>query len=510
MSLLHTIVAPTSLSPSAITIIRITGPSALSSLSLLHPPTLPRPRTAYYRSLLSPSPSKEVVDRILAFHLPPTKNSLSPYDTVEFHLHGAVPIVRKALSLLSDLEGFRPAHRGEFTQLSFRTNRLPGGMLGLEAFAALMGASTERERRVVQRWNEKSGNKDAWESVKREIIKARAGVEAVIEFGETDGGDNEGIGEGEGSGAWEDARTTVQRLLKLLKKQLEKTSRTQLLTEGTRIAIFGPPNAGKSSLTNWLSKNTVSIVTPFEGTTRDVIETPIDYKGFKVLLSDTAGLRFLDMEDQSSGNFAEAQKEIERIGIEKAIDAVKRATLPLLLLSIPDTFSSTADQPPALNKSISQLLRSFSPTSPLLVLLNKSDLLPSSSPSLSSISVSLKSHLSSAYGLTKARVFVGSVKTGDLGEVETGLEEALENCTLSDNERVEGEEEGWIMNLRQASNTRACVENLEDFLKCDLKDIVFAAEELRLATTEIERLIGGGVDVEDVLGEIFGNFCIGK
>lgn len=247
------------------------------------------------------------------------------------------------------------------------------------------------------------------------------------------------------------------------------------MRSGIRLVIFGPPNAGKSSLLNFFAQREAAIVTHVPGTTRDIMELSLDIAGLPVLVSDTAGLRKTD-------------DLVENIGVERAKTAVLGADLSLLVLSFPEALSVGSLEIPQSLKSL------VSPNT--FFLLNKSDLCPS---------VPEQSFGHEFHG----RAWSVSLTTG------AGTSEFLEGFSAALQERYnlfqdESQSEApLITHARHRTHLTSALQFVEAFLATPAEDIVLGAEELRYASQAIGK-VSGLIDVEDVLDALFKDFCIGK
>ncbi|XP_045051575.2 tRNA modification GTPase GTPBP3, mitochondrial isoform X4 [Desmodus rotundus] len=261
-----------------IAVIRTSGPASEHALrSLTAPRDLPPARRACLRLLTDPR-SGEPLDRALVLWFPGPQ-SFTGEDCAEFHVHGGSAVVSGVLQALGRVPGLRPAEAGEFTRRAFAHGKL--SLTEVEGLADLIHAETEAQRRQALRQldGELGHLCHGWAET---LTKALAHVEAYIDFGEDDNLEE---------GILERADSQVQELEVALNTHLRDARRGQRLRSGAHVVVTGPPNAGKSSLVNLLSRKPVSIVSPEPGTTRDILETPVDLAGFPVLLSDTAGLR---------------------------------------------------------------------------------------------------------------------------------------------------------------------------------------------------------------------------
>jgi len=235
----------------------------------------------------------------------------------------------------------------------------------------------------------------------------------------------------------------------------------EIIREGFKIAIIGPTNAGKSSLLNNLSKREVAIVSEIAGTTRDVVETHLNIDGYPVIISDTAGIR-------------ESKDEIEKKGIKLSLKKAENADLKLVVVD-----AKSID----LSGFLNDLLKNDA-----ILVVNKSDLLHEElNPEIKKLNyvlISLKNNL-------------------NIEKLIEKIKENLKNKFIS-------EEDILITRERHRQHLIQCVDHLKNFTdKNDKNDFDKAAEDLRLATRQLGMIVGK-VDVEEILGSIFNDFCIGK
>ncbi|KAK4703438.1 tRNA modification GTPase, partial [Phenoliferia sp. Uapishka_3] len=392
---------------------------------------------------------------------------------------------------------------------------LGSGTAPTDGIRDLVEADTETQRKLAAR--QANGHmRKVYDDMRSSVIEAMSLVEALIDFGE-----DEGISEG----VFDDARSRVCKLLDLVKKHLDDGRRGEIIRSGFQIAIVGPPNAGKSSLLNWFAQRDAAIVTSTPGTTRDIVEVSLDFHGFSVTIADTAGIR-------------ETRDEIEAIGVERAKQRALGSDLKILVLdSGGDAFIE--------DQEFLDLLSSVD--SSTIIVLNKSDLVQESRQAFTS---KVEGHLhqwrKNWIGKETPTPFVSmSVKEGTgLVEFTDGLKSLLaERSKLSDdmedtplvtqvrhrrhlqvsyNARTRSDNDTHevvpfrsALRLLRTFFVRLSIQHL--FLRSSHTrpsdmgpdNIVLAAEELRYATSSLGR-ITGAVDVEEVLGEIFRGFCIGK
>lgn len=332
----------------------------------------------------------------------------------------------------------------------FTLRALRRGRLDLtevEGLSDLIRARTEAQRRQALSQSE-GGLRAAAEGWRGELLQIRALCEAAVDFAEEDG-----IGEA-------GAREIEFRLAKLVSEidaSIRKAETGQAVRDGFRIVIAGPPNAGKSSLLNALAGREAAIVSAIPGTTRDAIEVMLDLGGLPVIFSDTAGLR------------GHTDDEIERIGMSRTRELASRAHLVLWL-------SEDAKVMPPENLTGGEIVR----------VLNKCDLPQSQS------------------GLIRNNPdYRISVKTGSgMAELLDGLLKRVKAQMIVDDSAI-------VANERQRKCLIDMVKNLRSAQESNRSGLELIAEELRAATDAVGRLTGR-IDVEEVLGEIFSRFCIGK
>lgn len=484
-----TIFALSSGSPSgqatAVAVIRLTGPRAGDLLQkLTNNKPLPPPRVAALRKLFDPS-SKLPLDQALVLYFP-APTSFTGENVVELHCHGSRAVVQDMFATLQQL-GARLAEPGEFTQRAWLAGKLD--VLQIEALADLLTADTNRQRtQALQQLDGKlSAVYDEWRS---ELIAGLAHAEAVVDFG-----DDEALGEDDDDddaqwNVWGGVVDRMQRLRTSMQKQLQDSRRGELVREGVKISILGPPNAGKSSLFNILADRDAAIVSPTAGTTRDVLELSLNLGGVKCILQDTAGVR------------SQTDDLIELEGIKRAVRAAASADLVVAMVDSSDEkagleiLREVLDQ----NKTLAEEGR-VDPRQVLLVL-NKSDL--------------KRAETGHSFGESQigGRFEISCV-------TQEGVDSFLDELThmvvsrvsgSGEDSRQEADEGSLITRARHRQHVEAAAEALERFEMLSQQGTMavdMAAEELRLAASELGR-ITGAVDVEDVLDRLFADFCIGK
>jgi tRNA modification GTPase len=428
-----------------VAVVRVSGPGAGRVLEFMAGPR-PEPRRAAGRFVRHPE-TGEKLDRGVVLWFPGPK-SFTGEDVAELHLHGGRAVIQAVLAALAVMPGFRLAEPGEFARRAFEAGKLD--LAEVEGLADLIDAETEGQRRqaLAQASGALSDLYDGWRA---SLIEALGLIEAGLDFA-----DEADIG----AKTFADATSIISALARAVSHHLEDGHRGEILREGFRVALTGPPNAGKSSLLNALARRDVAIVSEEAGTTRDVIEVRLDLGGLPVIVSDTAGFR-------------ETDGAVEREGMRRSRAVAEAADLVLWLTdaSAPETvlpaeLAAVADR--------------------TLLVLNKIDLLSDGgAPALPDDMVPL------------------SVKTG------AGLEDLIKRLTVIAQERIGHQGEPVLTQLRHRQLVEACCDSLAAFLAGAPHEVELRAEDLRRAADALGR-ITGRVDVEDVLDHIFGRFCIGK
>lgn len=430
---------------SGVAILRVSGPAAGMVLNVMAKPR-PKPRYAAGRRIVHPT-TGEALDRGIVIWFP-APASFTGEDVAELQVHGGRAVVRAVLAALGAIPGCRMAEPGEFARRAFANGKLD--LAEIEGLADLIDAETEAQRRQALR-QAGGGLSGLYESWRKSLLEARALIEASLDF--TDEADVS-------STAMVEARAVADSVARAMRRHLDDGHRGEILREGFRIVLAGPPNVGKSSLLNALARRDVAIVSAEAGTTRDAIEVHLDLAGLPVIVTDTAGLR-------------EAEAAVEREGIRRTLARVQDADLVLWVM---DAHSPLATLP--------QELRAVADR--VLPVLNKSDLLTAGGPAV------LPDDLVAVSALTGA-----------------GLDALIARLSAIAAERIAPGEEPAITQARHRRHVADAVAALETFLAGSLEQEVLRAEDLRQAADALGR-VTGRIDVEEVLDQIFGRFCIGK
>ena len=290
---------------SGIAVIRVSGKNTAEVIKKLTASKLPKPRVATLKKF-NKSKEKGLIDEGVIIWFP-APNSYTGEDLAEFHVHGSRAVIKAMHSAISKIKKCRLAEPGEFTKRAFQNGRI--NLLKAESIADLISSETEIQRKQALKIMSGKAS-DQFNSWREKLLKVLSHIEAKIDF------PDEGLPQNIINGI----QKTSDNVLKEIKKTLNDQKVGERIREGFKIAIVGPPNSGKSSLLNYLSKRDVAIVSEMAGTTRDVIETHLNLDGYPVTVSDTAGIR-------SSKN------EIEKKGIKIALKRAEDADLKLVIVS---------------------------------------------------------------------------------------------------------------------------------------------------------------------------------
>jgi len=425
--------------PSGVAVVRISGPATRNALVSLCA-GVPASRRATLRPIRSRNGEELDKGLILFF---PSPNSFTGEDCAELQIHGGRATVRAVLATLGELEGLRPAEAGEFSRRAFLNGRMD--LVEVEGLADLIAAETEMQRRLAAE-QAAGGLSRLYDSWAKRLTHARAMIEAEFDFA-----DEDDVPGSVAASIWDDMRVLQKEIV----NHLDEGRIGEIVRDGLKVVIAGPPNAGKSSLLNYLARREVAIVTDVPGTTRDVLHVDLDLLGFAVRLFDTAGLR-------------ETEDVVEREGIRRTQLSMAEAHLVLLLSDRPD-------------EDWLALTRGYE--GPIIRVLTKSDTRVTAWPSVhSNVMISTRTG-SGIDDLLRA-------VAGYLPNIEVGSALALPTRQR----HMESLAEARI----QIERALGCVDGLD-----------IQSEYLRLAGQALGR-VTGRVDVENLLDIIFSEFCIGK
>ena len=431
---------------SGVAIIRVSGPETKIVISKLTNGSFPEPRVATLKKINKIN-TNELIDEGLILWFP-APQSYTGEDMAEFHVHGSRSVVEALHSSIAQVENCRLAEPGEFTKIAFQNDKI--NLLQAESIADLISSETEiqRQQAIKIMTGQNSSKFISW---RERLLKILSNVEAKIDFPDEDLPND----------VLRDIKTNSNKIKSEIQKTLNDQKVGERIREGFKIAIVGPINAGKSSLLNYLSRREVAIVSEIAGTTRDVIETHLNIDGLPVVVSDTAGIR-------------DSKDEIEKKGIRLALKRAEDADLNIVVIEPKSAHFAGFLKDSITNKSI--------------IVINKSDL------GIDDM----------VYEFKKINpIYISLKEEKNLDKLIFAIKEKLKNQFISS-------EDILITRERHRQHLEQCVLHLDNFeQKNNAEDFDKAAEDLRLATRHLGMIVGK-VDVEEILGSIFNDFCIGK
>jgi len=431
---------------SGIAVVRVSGKDTSEVIKQITRENLPSPRVATLKKFNKVDTNELIDEGVIIWF--PGPNSYTGEDLAEFHVHGSRAVISALHSSISKIKNCRLAEPGEFTKIAFQNGKI--NLLKAESIADLVSSETEIQRKqAIKIMSGKSS--DQFNSWREKLLKILSHIEAKIDFPDEDLPKD----------ILSEIQKTSDQVSSEIKKILDDQKVGERIREGFKIAIVGPINAGKSSLLNYLSKRDVAIVSEIAGTTRDVIETHLNLDGYPVVVSDTAGIR-------------DSKNEIEKKGIKLALNRAEDADLKLVIID-------------AKNVDFTGVLKDLVDENAILVV-NKSDLLNGK------LNEKLKKH---------DHILISIKNNSNLDKLILKIKSKLENKFLSHGDIL-------ITRERHRQHLEQCINHLQNFKsKNGSEEFDKAAEDLRLATRHLGMIVGK-VDVEEILGSIFNDFCIGK
>lgn len=454
-----TIVAlSTAVGSGAIGLIRVSGPLAIETTARLFSPRTDKvlqQQKSHTIHLGDIKDGNQVIDEVLV-SLFKNPHSYTGEDVVEISCHGSRYIQEKILQLFIQ-EGIRPAQAGEFTLRAFMNGKMD--LSQAEAVADVIASENEASHQVAMQ-QMRGGVSQEIKQLRQELLDFASLIELELDFAEedVDFADREAF------------EALLEKISRLLKKLIDSFALGNSIKKGIPIAIIGPPNAGKSTLLNALLEEDKAIISAIAGTTRDSIEDEITINGIGFRFIDTAGIR-------------DTQDEIEQIGIQKTFQKAEQAAMVLYLIDSQHYF----DENPQQLEQLNQLRENF-PEKPVWVIWNKTDLIDNQLPEK----------------LAGYPTLQMSAKTAK------GLEE-LKQLLVNYLEQQNYQDQSVISNSRHYSALNAALTEIvkvQDGLNNNLSGDLLAID-LRQALFHLGE-ITGEVTNDELLGNIFANFCIGK
>ena len=437
-------------------IIRITGDKAFEILLKMFKSTKVKkmedivPNTIIYGKIYDDS---RIVDEVLvSFFKSP--NSYTKEDLVEINTHGGSIVMKEILNLVLK-KGAMLAEPGEFTKRAFLNGRID--LTQVESIATILNAKSEEELRISgELLQGKLYNKVV--NIKEKLMDILMHLEVNIDYPEYDTDEKE----------TEEIVSTVTDILKDLKRFEATFDVGSKIKDGIKVSIIGRPNAGKSSLLNNLLNKERAIVTEIEGTTRDSIEEDLNINGINIKIIDTAGIR-------------ETDEKVEKIGIERAITIAEKSDLIIAIFDISKPF----------NENDRKILDIISKKESL-ILLNKYDLVKD---------IDLPEEIKNT---GKEYVYTSMLEKKGTEDVIEWITKKTESLKINKNNDI------IIIHERQKKVITDVIEMIEQILKdLEIIPIDMVSENIRDVINKINELTGENVK-EEVLNEIFKNFCLGK
>ena len=434
---------------SGIAIVRLSGNNSLTIAKDIVRGKIEKPRMALLKTLYDSK--KEIIDEGIVIWYPKGQ-SYTGDDLVEFHVHGSKAVINKFLNELSLRADCQLAEPGEFTKQAFLNNKI--NLYEAESIADLLNAETEGQRVQALRLKNSSPLFMKW---RERILDVMSKCEAAIDFSEED------LPPSILEGNYE----KINEINSEIETMLNDAKVGEIMREGFKIAIFGPPNSGKSSFLNLLARRKAAIVSEVKGTTRDVIEVHFQIKNFPVILSDTAGIR-------------SAKNKIEKIGISLALKQIKNSNLNILILD--GTIKNISHD---IKKLINQKT---------LIIINKQDKKNfNEKPILKNL---------------KDENFLAIHKMSTI--TKFGYKNLIEDLEKILDNLYDNQSDTIISRSRHRNLLEKTSKHLKNYLKISRSnDVEKVAEELRIASNYLGEIVGF-IGVEEVLGRIFKDFCIGK
>jgi tRNA modification GTPase len=465
MSLDSTICALATAGQGAISVIRISGPDAIRITEAIFQPASEQkkladqaPNTIHFGTIHN---GKELIDEVLVslFKAP---NSYTGEDSIEISCHASPYIQQKILELLVN-KGAEAAKPGEFTQRAFLNGKMD--LSQAEAVADLIAAESEGAHRVALQ-QLRGGFSDRLKSLREQLLHFISMIELELDFSEEDV-------------EFADRHKLIQlveQIAGLLEELISSFQLGNVLKNGVPVAIIGRPNVGKSTLLNAILKEERAIVSDIEGTTRDSIEDTMNLGGIKFRFIDTAGIR-------------ETADTIENLGIRRTYQKIEQASIVLLL-------TEADDDPQLIQETVEAIRKQLNGSKHLVLVLNKSDRVPEKRQKELQKLISMKEN-----------EYIIAI-SAEKGKQIDGLTRMLLDIVNLGSIR---HQDVLISNIRHYNALKSASDSLlrvseglssalpTDLLAQDIREVLHYLGE-----------ITGEVTTDEILSNIFKNFCIGK
>jgi tRNA modification GTPase len=434
---------------SSITVIRISGSQTLKCLEKIGVKNQPIPQQSFFHKIIFDNNNELIDEAIITFFKAP--RSFTGEDVAEISIHSSQYILKKIFAKLLSLENVDLASAGEFSKRAFLNGKID--LVQAEAIPDLIASETEAQHK--QAISQLSGNLGKiYENWRHKIIEISAFIEALIDFPEDD----------LPISIIDKINHDVVELKTQISQHLNDNKAGQKIKNGLSLAIIGAPNAGKSSLMNFLAQSEVAIVSEIAGTTRDIIDTHLEIAGVPVVISDTAGIRLSD-------------DLIEQEGVKRALNKAQNADFKIYLIDATN---------PIIQKNLVD--------ENTILVFNKVD-------KINNNEINYKKIISDA-GIDKENNFltISVAKNINISKLFEVLKSQIDLLIPNFNSPL-------ITQERYRISLQNCLISLEN-LNLN-KNIEICAENLRICANEIAK-INGKIDIENILDLIFSKFCIGK
>lgn len=443
---------------SALSVMRIAGPQALNIMGQLAPSKQFIPQQAKLIKLYGKR--HNLLDEALVLYFKGPK-SYTGEDVVELYLHGSPVVARALQSAILETRLARHAEPGEFTRRAFENLRMD--LTQVEGIRDLLAAETEMQRQTaVGGASGILGRK--FENWRSQIVNSNALLTAAIDFAEDNGLEDEFI---KVRDAVERVRCEIEEVLR------QNIACSEIVKSGLKVALLGEPNAGKSSLTNYLLQRAACLVSDIPGTTRDVLEVALEVGGHKIVLLDTAGLRVSD-------------DTVEKLGIDRARNVIAAADIVVAI------FPCNQEQNKHILAEVGKLERAGKP---VIRISSKSDL--STNQTLEELAISVKTGEGMDAFVEQLSSEANNIVKNQAFKSTFGDPKAIAELGIS--ARARG-----LLQSEAVPGLIACIHFLES------NDYVLAIAELQRASTAIGMITGREISVHEILDVVFGEFCIGK
>ena len=433
-----------------VSVFRISGPSAHHALQQLINVDVNKllPRTHYYKKIYNKK-NKSIIDEAMVVFFE-KGFSFTGEESVEIYTHGSLAVIKLMNEILISFDDLRLAEPGEFARRAFLNGKMD--LTAAEGLADLIDAETEMQHK--QAINQLGGALlKIYDNWRKNLLELIGLIEAYIDFPD----------EEIPASTVNSVNDLVQKLINEIRAHLDDGNRGERLRNGIKLAIIGKPNVGKSSLLNYLMRREIAIVSDIAGTTRDVIEGHLDIGGFPIILQDTAGIR------------SHTQDLIEQEGISRALRVAQNSDIKIIILD--------ASKCESIKENIQEFDNLIDDNT--IILANKIDILNQAFHTQ----------------FDKCPIINISIKKEHNMDILMNKIEEIAKKIASPTESPQ------ITRARHRAQLEKAIEYLSMFSLHE--DLVLAAEDLRMTMRSISN-ITGKITVDEILGEIFSNFCIGK